>query len=152
MSGVLRWEGYWTSLVLPPQAFFVIPLSLVFPEDSHTFCSQSGFSLAVGNQTFLPNASSQSSCRCPQIPGDQHFPRQRSRYQGLHVRWDVACSIHSSQCKEVRSVGEMLSVCVSVSLSPPPFLLLSIPLCSPDARWRQPTSGSPERPVPTDAL
>lgn len=30
---------------------FVIPLSPVFPEDNHTFCSLRGFSLAVGNQT-----------------------------------------------------------------------------------------------------
>lgn len=59
-----------------------VSLSLVFPEDSHAFCSPRGFSLAVGSQKFLRNASVQSRCRCPERPEYQHFQSQGIRYQG----------------------------------------------------------------------
>ena len=70
-------DAVWTCV---HKRIFGTHLSLVFPEGCHTFFSPRGFSLAVGNLSFLPKASSPSCYRCPQRPGYQHFPDRCIRY------------------------------------------------------------------------
>lgn len=121
MGGILDAIGPPSSIILCHSFVPCLPKS---GRHSHTFCSQGGFSLVVGNQMFLPNASSQSCCRRPQSPGDQHFPRQQTRYQGLHVgemRFSSSLWV-MKRCQECG--GNVVSL--SLSLHPPPPHL---PLC-----------------------